>query len=155
MATNIGNTPPDYSTPVGQVRVLIGDIEAQPLTPVVPGQGEYMWFSDEAIQGLLDVFNESVKRAAAAAIRTVASSQALLLKKWSADDLSVDGATVARSLRDLASDLDAQAEADEGSIDIFELTTIGGDAECAPELFPLGRYGRCPCGHYGSCGCTL
>ena len=131
--SNVGNTPPDYTIPLGQVRALIGDFEAVPLSPPVPGQGEYMWFGDEALQGLLNIYGDDPRLTAAQAFRTIASSQALLLKKWSADDLSVDGAAISEALRKIASDLEEQVVRDGSMLDIFELAEIGGSVELTPE----------------------
>lgn len=134
--SNVGNTPPDYTIPLGQVRALIGDFEAVPLTPPVAGQGEYMWFGDEAIQGLLGVYNDDPRRTAAQALRIIAGSQALLLKKWSADDLSVDGPAISEALRKLAGELQAQADKDADTLDIFELAELGTTTKFVPEGMP-------------------
>jgi hypothetical protein len=133
---NVGNTPPDYTVPLGQVRALIGDFEAVPLTPPVLGQGEYLWFGDDALQGFLNVYLDNPRRAAAQALRTIASSQALLLKKFSADDLSVDGPAISEVIRKLAAELDKQADAIDAVVDIFQLADIGTTAKFVPEGMP-------------------
>jgi hypothetical protein len=134
MPTNVGNTPPDFTIPLGQLRGLIGDFEAIPLVPPVLGQGEYMWFGDDVLQGFLNVYNDNPRRAAAQALRTIASSQALLLKKWSADDLSVDGPAISEALRRLAGELDSQVDNEQSTVDIFELVELGGTVEYLPEF---------------------
>jgi hypothetical protein len=143
---NVGNTPPDYTIPLGQTRALIGDVDATALSPVVPGQGEYMWFGDEELQGILNVYSDNPRRAAAQALRIVASTQALLLKKWSADDLAVDGPAISDALRRLAADLEAQVVREEATLDIFELADIGTAAKFVPEGMPSAStywiYGR-------------
>lgn len=133
---NTGNFPPDYTIPLGQVRALIGDFDAVPLVPPVAGQGDYLWFSDDALQGILNVYLDNPRRAAAAALRTIASSQALLLKKFSTDDLSVDGTAISEALRKLAMELDKQADDLDALIDIFELAEIGTTAKFVPEGMP-------------------
>jgi hypothetical protein len=151
LATNVGATPPDYSTLVGQVRAVIGDTDSVDLIPPVAGQGEYLWYGDAAITGLLTVYGENPKRAAAQALRTVASSQALILKKFSTDDLTVDGPAIAEALRKLAKDLDDQANGDEANVDIFELSYFK-DYTLHPELaaFNWGqRYGLVEIGDGG------
>ncbi len=139
---NVGNYPTDFTIPLGQVRALIGDYEAIPLVPPVAGQGDYLWFSDDALQGFLNVYLDNPRRAAAQALRTIASSQALLLKKFSADDLSVDGAAIAESIRKLASDLDKQASQEDGLLDIFELADIGATEKFIPEGLPATTWWR-------------
>jgi hypothetical protein len=121
--------------------MLLGDTDADNISA---GSGEYMWFSDTELEALATLFGGSVLRAAAQALRTVAGSQALLLKKWSADDLTVDGPAITRALRDLAKDMDAQAELGDANLDIFEVSRPGGNLEYVPEgmPFPFGRTGR-------------
>ncbi len=135
---NKGVTPPNYSTTVGQTRALLGDTDSVPLNPVESGFGEFMWYSDDELTGLLTVYSDNPRRAAAQALRTVASSQALLLKKWSADDLAVDGPAIARALRDLARDMDDQADNEAAAKDIFELVPMAGaHKRIHPELEAL------------------
>jgi len=133
---NVGNFPPDYTIPLGQVRALIGDFEAIPLVPPVLGQGEYLWYGDDALQGILNVYLDNPRRAAAQSLRTIASSQALLLKKWSSDDLSVDGTAISEALRKLAAELDKQADDIDALVDIFELAEIGTTIKFVPEGMP-------------------
>lgn len=143
---NPGATPIDYTTPVGQFRALVGDTESVALDPPVAGEGDYAWFGDDQIEGLLSVYGDSVKRAAAQANRLIASSQALLLKKWSADDLSVDGAAIAEALRKLAKDLDWQADAEEAGLDFFVLSypkQCEIHAELSPFIYGV-QYGLTP-----------
>lgn len=118
---NEGVAPPDYSTSVGQFRALIGDTEA---TNIVAGSGEYMWYGDDHIDGLLTAFADNTLRAAAQALRTIASSQALLLKKWSSDDLTVDGAAIADQLRRIAQAMDIQAGVAENNTDFVVISNF-------------------------------
>lgn len=134
--SNKGVAPPDYSTPVGQFRALIGDTEWHELVPAEEGFGDYAFYGDDAIEGLLAVY-PNIKRAAAQALRTIAASQALLLKKWSTDDLSVDGAAIAEALRKLAAGLDEQADNEDSNVDIFELIPLATQPKIHPELAPF------------------
>jgi hypothetical protein len=118
--------------------MLLGDTDADNISA---GSGEYMWFSDTELEALATLFGGSIMRAGAQALRTVAGSQALLLKKWSADDLTVDGPAITRALRDLAKDLDAAADAGDASLDIFEVSRPGSNLELIPEGMP-NRIGR-------------
>lgn len=139
---NTGLSPVNYETTVGQVRAVIGDDDA---INVVGGEGEYVWYSDAAIEGLLTVFGDSPLRASAQALRTIASSQALLLKKWSADDLHVDGPAISEAMRKLAADLDEQATNGEAALDIFEISYPGENTGFIPEGLPAAfglRWGR-------------
>ena len=103
---NSGVSPVDLTTDVGQIRLLLGDTDANEA-------GEYLWFSDEELEALAGLYNGSVKRAAARALRIVAASHALILKKWSQNDQSVDGPAVAEALRQIAKDYEAEADSEE------------------------------------------
>jgi hypothetical protein len=138
---NAGVAPPNFSTNVGLFRALIGDTDA---IDINTGVGEYVWFSDEDINAFLTVYSDNVKRAAARALYTVASSQALILKKFRTDDLQVDGAAIAEALRKQANDLMAEADADVAGADFFQISYPGRDKTYVPEGFPvpLPIYGR-------------
>lgn len=94
----------NYSTPVGQVRLLTADTdEANPL------------LADDQISALL-VVERGVKRAAAAALEMIARSEVLISKKITTQDLSTDGPAVAAELRASAKALREQAQKDEDDV---------------------------------------
>ena len=99
-------TPPDYSTAVGQVRLLIPDTEQLGDTPA------YI-FSDPQIQAFLAMYSNSVKRAAAQAKLVLATSEALINKVISTYDLKTDGAKLGAELRAQAESLRQEAIQDE------------------------------------------
>ena len=109
---NSGVSPVNFSSDTGKVRVLLGDTEAE---NVVGGVGDYMYFGDDEIGAFLTMYGDNVKLASARAMETIASSQALLLKSWSSDDLSVNGDKIAESLRKLAAQLREEALQEESS----------------------------------------
>lgn len=135
---NSGIAPPNLDTSIGLVRVLLGDTDAD---NIVSGSGEYLWYSDTEIAALLSVFGGNVLRTGAQALRTVATSQSLLLKKWSADDLTVDGPAITRALTAAAERMDEQADAAVAATDIFELSYPGSTNLYWPEGMPalVGR----------------
>lgn len=97
----------DYTTPEGQVRLLIGDLDtAKPL------------FGDAELQGFLQLCNGSIKRAAADALDTIASSEALLSKKITTQDRSADGPAVADALRKHAEALRKRAAEEEAAAEV-------------------------------------
>ncbi len=122
---NFGVSPVDFDTDVGKVRVLLGDTEAE---NVESGIGEYMYFSDAEINAFLEMYGENVKLAAARAMETIASSQALLLKSWSTDDLAVNGDRIAESLRKIAAQLREEALSEEAS-EYFNLIRMYVDGQ--------------------------
>lgn len=109
---NEGAAPPDYNTDIGKVRALLGDTDPQ---NVSAGQGDYLYFSDDELGAFLAMYGDNVKLAAARCLETISMSQALLLKSWTTDDLTVNGDRIAESLRKLAAQLREEALQDEAS----------------------------------------
>lgn len=120
--SNSGVAPVDLGSDVGKVRVLLGDTDP---VNVVNNVGEYLFFSDSELESILSMYN-SPQMAAARCLDTIAGSQALLLKSWSSDDLTVNGDRIAKELRELAKQLRAEAMAAEGS-EAFEIVAFGED----------------------------
>lgn len=93
----------DTAEPVGMVRLLITDVdEAFPL------------FTDAQLTALLSAEGDVVKRAAALALETVATSETLIGKKITTQDLSTDGPAVATALMKRAEALRKQADEETG-----------------------------------------
>ena len=82
----------DPSTDLGKVRLIIGDTtEATAM------------FEDASIEAFLAMAEDGdVRLASAVALDTIASNQALLLKKVKVGDISTDGPAVAKALREHA-----------------------------------------------------
>ena len=81
----------DPSTPVGMVRTIITDLdETDPL------------LTTAQIHGYLNLAGGRVRRAAAMALDTIATSEALISKRIKTLDLTTDGPAVAKALRDHA-----------------------------------------------------
>lgn len=121
---NTGIAPVDLTSAVGQVRVLIGDTDP---TNVSGGYGTYLYFSDDELTAVLGLYEDSPKLAAARAMETIAGSQALLLKSWSSDDLSVRGDQIAESLRKIAEQLRKEAIAEDSSDFVALIQTVDTD----------------------------
>lgn len=104
------------TTDIGKVRMLIPDrVEASAV------------FSDEEIQAYLDMNDSNVRRAAAEALETIASDEAMTLKVISTLDLSTNGASTSDALlrrvallREQANEADAGEEG--GMFDYAEMT---------------------------------
>lgn len=109
-------TPPNYSTAVGQVRLLIPDVEQLGDTPA------YI-FSDHQISAFLSMYSNSIKRAAAQAKLVLATSEALINKVISTYDLKTDGAKLGAELRAQAGALRQEAIEDEQE-DANDILTI-------------------------------
>lgn len=92
-------------TPEETTRLLIPDL----------GTAPDQIFTDDQISGFLALYADSVRRAAAAAIDTIANNEALLYKVVRTDDLSVNGAQTADALRKRANSLRAEADSDDAA----------------------------------------
>lgn len=109
--------PIDFNTPGGQVRLLLNDTDENGFV-----------FTDIEIAAFLALERDSVKRAAAQAIDSQATNEALALKVLKDHQVTTDGAKLADALRKHAASLREQArddEADEGFYaDVFDV--LGG-----------------------------
>lgn len=89
----------DPATQLGQIRLLTTDVdEAFPL------------HSDADLTAFLAMEGGNVKRAAAASLEAIATSETLVGKKITTQDLSTDGPAVAKDLRERAKGLRDQAD---------------------------------------------
>lgn len=120
-------TPPDYTTAIGQVRLLVPDVE-QLTSSVDPSADASYLFNDSQIQALLSLYANSIKRAAAQAKLILATSEALINKVIKTDDLSTDGAKLAAELRAQAAFLMSEADKDDTE-DSYDSFTIVGNSE--------------------------
>lgn len=98
--------------PLGHVRALIPDIE-QLGDPLEPTEKPSYLFDDLTLMRYLLINSGSVRRAAADACDALGTSEMLILKKLSADDLTTDGAALAKEYGAKATRLRAQADKDD------------------------------------------
>lgn len=108
--------PLDYTTPAGQVRLLINDTTAA--DPV---------FSDTEITAFLTMEGGIVKRAAAQALDTIADDEALTGKVIRTQNgTSTDGTKVADALRKRAAVLREQADVELEDVDggFYEIVAV-------------------------------
>ena len=115
----------DPTTDAGMVRLLLNDVDE---TREV--------FTDAEIDAFLSLEGGSIKRAAAQAIDTNASNEALASKVLRTQDLSTDGAKVAAAMREHADRLRAQADDEDANSDAGAWFSIDptGATGCGPEL---------------------
>ncbi|NUO97489.1 MAG: hypothetical protein HOW59_06120 [Nonomuraea sp.] len=110
----------DYSTPEGQVRLLIADVSTDTAKRVL---------TDAQITGFLALNSGDIRRAAAAALDTIATSEVLVSKVIRTQDLATDGAKVADALHRQAQALRDQADAaddaaDDGFFDVVDTLPV-------------------------------
>lgn len=115
----------DPTSDVGKVRLLLNDVDAAAEV-----------FTDNEVQAFLDLEGGSVKRAAAQAIDTNATNEALASKVLRTQDLATDGAKVADAMRKHADRLRQQADREDADGDdgaFFDIVPMNGPTS-RPEL---------------------
>lgn len=130
---NLGISPLEPTTPVGQFRLLIGDTTSVPLEPPVAGFGNYKLFSDAEIEVFL-AGSESPEGAAYLAFMQLSGAAAMESRTIKDLDLQVDLTKRATDLRLIAAEWKNRADA--LSADIFELFSPESDCGCVPEATP-------------------
>ena len=102
----------DFSSPIGQVRVLIPDLRKLEDLRDLRNEPRYL-FADEEIEALLAVNSGNVKLAAADACDAIGMDKALQLLVLKTDDKQTDGAKLLSAIVGRAKQLRAQAKEDE------------------------------------------
>jgi hypothetical protein len=120
-------TPPNYATAIGQVRLLIPDVEQLENLQNLSAPVEYI-FSDAQIQAFVSLYGSNVKRAAAQAKLVLATSETLINKVIRTTDYTTDGAKLGAELRAQAKALQDEADKDDlaDSYDTFTVVEYTG-----------------------------
>lgn len=110
----------DFSSPVGQVRVLIPDLRKLEDLRDLRNEPRYL-FADEEIEAFLAVNSGNVKLAAADACDAIGMDKALQLLVLKTDDKQTDGAKLLSAIVARARQLRASAREDEVSNLCFDV----------------------------------
>lgn len=102
----------DYTSPIGQVRVLIPDLRKLEDLRDLRNEPRYL-FTDDEILAFLAVNNGIVKRAAADACDAIGMDKALQLLVLKTDDKQTDGAKLLDAIVKRAKALREQAKEDD------------------------------------------
>lgn len=102
----------DYTSPIGQVRVLIPDLRKLEDLRDLRNEPRYL-FTDNEILAFLAVNNGNVKRAAADACDAIGMDKALQLLVLKTDDKQTDGAKLLDAIVKRAKTLREQAKEDD------------------------------------------
>lgn len=102
----------DYTSPIGQVRVLIPDLRKLEDLRDLRNEPRYL-FTDDEILAFLAVNNGNVKRAAADACDAIGMDKALQLLVLKTDDKQTDGAKLLDAIVKRARMLREQAKEDD------------------------------------------
>ena len=88
--TNKGVAPIDPTTPVGQVRINLGDIASVPLDPAEEGYADYANYGDAELEAFLASAADSVPRATGMAYLQLAATYAVAGRSIKTDDLAIN-----------------------------------------------------------------
>lgn len=115
--------PPNYSTPLGQLRALVSQTEQykDPADPTAPA--DYL-MDDGQLQSYLALNGDKLYGAAADALLAIAANEALVSKKIRTEDLSTDGSVIANSLRQIAQEFrtrQKEEDAEDAALEAFEI----------------------------------
>lgn len=102
----------DYTSPIGQVRVLIPDLRKLEDLRDLRNEPRYL-FTDDEILAFLAVNNGNVKRAAADACDAIGMDKALQLLVLKTDDKQTDGAKLLDAIVKRAKTLRERAKEDD------------------------------------------
>lgn len=135
MSVSVGVSPVDLTSQIGQIRTLLGDTDALPLNPPVAGSGEYRYWSDVELQGIINMFSfdqrpSATIRVAIWCLRQIAVSRALLLLAFTSDDLAVNGPAITAAIQKVAADMEKAADgadADDAA-SVFTITSTNTDS---------------------------
>lgn len=138
MTVNKGVAPPEYDTPVGEVRANVGDIEYVPLTPPEVGFGDYEMFSDAEIEAFLTQAGGSVALATAYAYGRLVTAWNATSVTIRQDDMQFSNKdsvgtwlNMARFWREVAQD-----EVDLAGINYGDVVSVRGGCGCGYEYAP-------------------
>ena len=110
----------DYTSPIGQVRVLIPDLRKLEDLRDLRNEPRYL-FTDDEILAFLAVNNGNVKRAAADACDAIGMDKALQLLVLKTDDKQTDGAKLLDAIVKRAKTLREQAKEDDENTLSFDV----------------------------------
>lgn len=133
---NPGVFPLDPATPVGELRLLLGDTASVPYVPDEPGFQNYAAFSDDELKSLLSSSGGSLPGAVGFAYLKLAGSAAGSSVAWASDDLRLDLSKTPAELRAIAALWFGRADAASAGEDAFYITDTGAPDHCKdwPEL---------------------
>jgi hypothetical protein len=117
--------PPDYATPLGQLRALLSQTE-QYKDPANPDASADYLMDDGQLKSFLALNSDKLYGAAADALLAIAANEALVSKKIRTEDLSTDGSVIANSLRQIASEFrtrQKEEDVEDAALEAFEIVS--------------------------------
>ena len=127
--------PPDYSTPLGQLRALLSQTK-QYVDPANPSAGPDYLLSDDQLSAYLTINNDGLYGAAADALLAIATNEVLISKKIRTEDLQTDGPAVAGELRRTADEFRKRQKEEDEALDLLDSFSIV-DYVSLPDPWPI------------------
>ena len=118
---NVGAWPLDPLTPVGALRLEVGDTDGSPMLAPDDDKAEFQWFSDIELEAIYDAADGSATRATGLAYRRIAVYLTIEATDIQSDDLRIRTIERAKAMRELANDYinDAAADDERAGAEIF------------------------------------
>ena len=133
--SNPGSTTIDPTSPLGQVRLNLGDTVSVPLVPDVPGQGDFRFFSDLEIQAFLAQGDNNALMATGFAYLSWSRDAAKLAILGKTDDLQFDTTDRAKEFRLLADEFFERAN----NVEWFTLSPTSEEVvDVRDYMYPTG-----------------
>jgi hypothetical protein len=125
---NRGASPIDPATPVGALRLLVGDTEGIALTPPEPGFLDYSVWSDDALESVLAAQGDNQLRAAGTLYLQLAAQYTQSGRSIKTDDLALDTKSRGSDLLKIAQAFIDEATANDNAAanDFFQIIPFGG-----------------------------
>jgi hypothetical protein len=138
---NPGASPIAVSTEVGKLRLIVNDTTGVPYDPVEAGFANYGYFSDAALETLLEQAAGDIMLAAGYAYRNISAILILQSRNIATDDLKIQTENRAREFRLLADSMIADANSNLAAFDYWALTGGSQDYDNS-EFVPLTYFGN-------------
>lgn len=138
---NLGRYPVDLASPIGMVRLELGDTDPTGISTDESGegQGHFIWYSDAELTAMLVMYSNDPRRLAIRLLRQIAVSQSLLLKKFSSQQLSVDGPAITTAMLKAAKDIEDALAVQNSveAVDFAKVVPTGGHTHIPDPLRPF------------------
>lgn len=126
--SNKGISPIDAGTPVGALRLLVGDTASIPLDPAEDGFADYSVWSDDALLTALATQADNQLRAAGTLYLQLAAQYAQVGRSIKTDDLALDTKGRGGDLLKIAQSFldEATASDNAAAADFFQIVPFAG-----------------------------
>lgn len=132
----LGVAPPNPTTSVGRLRLLLGDSTYTELDPPVAGLGDYTTFSDDELEQFLLAGGDNINRAAGFAYLQWAAAAAGTSGSVRTQDLSADTRGKSAEFRELAKFYFGLADEDDANTGLNDAFFVAPTGSYGPTHWP-------------------